>query len=44
MDKKAFTNKVYDLLISLFAQQEGVEIKYHLSDKGNKEEGTKEPA
>lgn len=41
MNKEKFTNRVYDLLISLFAQQEKVKIEYHLMDKKEKKE---EPA
>lgn len=26
------TEKIYEILISLLAEQEGVEIKYHLED------------
>ena len=44
IDREAFTNKVYDLLITLFARQEGVEIEYHLIDKKDKKKGTEEPA
>lgn len=40
MDKESFTNKVYNLLISLYAQQEEVKIEYELVDKKE----TKEPA
>ena len=40
MAKESFTNKVYDLLISLYAQQEEVKIEYELVDKKE----TKEPA
>ena len=42
MNKEKFTNKVYDLLICLFAQQENVKIEYCLKEK--QEKRAKEPA
>lgn len=33
-------NKIYEVLIRLLAEQEGVEIKYHLEDKETPEDKT----